>query len=169
MSAAIDRDRIRERGRQRRAKKTKVVKRKKQPVLTPAGAAVEYALRVMDKKITSCHLMRKQAWRWSDQLSKGAHFRPEMVEDFYEWCASTLKFNNGPKAGEPFVLAPYQLWVVAMMLATYKSPESNETLYDELYWLTGKSSTKTTLTGAVLLAHMDMPQLAKPGTLLPVI
>ena len=138
--------------------------------LTPAEAAVEYAGGVLDGSVIASRRFRQQVQRWLAACEGGADFRPHEVDRFYAWCAERLVYPNGHKRGQPFLLAPYQLLVVAFALATFESSDENaDRLYSEIFWCAGKGSSKTCLLAAILLAHMDSDMYAQGGTMLPVI
>ena len=112
--------------------------------------------------------MRQQAQRWIDTLvDEKAYYLPEQVDAIYGFAADNLVYPHGPAQGQPVKLAPYQLWVMAMMNATYVSEERR--LYTELLWITGKGAAKT-ITGSVeCLVYLAMDAYSRPGTMVPVI
>lgn len=95
---------------------------------------------------------------------------PQHIDRFYAWCATHLIYPHGPKQGQPFLLSAYQLWVLAMMLATYTDVKTRTPLYRELHWITGKGTTKTSTTAAVVLERMEKQSLyCRVGTTIPII
>ena len=138
--------------------------------MTPGAAAVAYAQGVADEEIVACVPMRQQAVRWLKTISGKADYRPGVLDEFYEWTAENFIFVNGPKEGETFLLAPYQLWVMGMMLATYvsKHPKAG-LLYRELLWITGKGTAKTSTSAVAMIAHMYLDRYVRKGTTLPII
>ena len=142
-----------------------------QETITPGIAAFEYATGVYKGEINSCLRMRQQATRWlTSLLDKEATYVPEHIDDFYAWCATHLVFPHGPEQGKPFLLSAYQLWVLAMMLATYTDVKRLIPLYRELFWITGKGTSKTSTTAAVALERMDKDsRYCRVGTTVPAI
>ena len=65
------------------------------------------------------------------------------------------------------LLSAYQLWVLAMMLATY-GPDGS-LWYRELLWVTGKGASKTMCGAVAVLVHMDIDRYVRGGTIIPVI
>jgi len=64
---------------------------------------------------------------------------------------SCLKHIKGEKAGQPFVLSPWQVWVVLTLFSWKKTENTNLRRYRRLLLECGKSSGKTTLSSAILL------------------
>lgn len=64
---------------------------------------------------------------------------------------SCLKHIKGERAGQPFVLSPWQTWVVLTLFSWKRADNINLRRYRRLLLECGKSSGKTTLSSALLL------------------
>lgn len=64
---------------------------------------------------------------------------------------SCLKHIKGEQAGKPFILSPWQVWVVLTLFSWKKEGNTNLRRYRRLLLECGKSSGKTTLSSALLL------------------
>lgn len=103
----------------------------------------QYARDVADGKVVSGQLMRQAARRFLDDLQDTRFdFRKDKVERAISFIAS-LKHFTGKSSGKPFILEPWQTFVVANIVGFYWQGTNNRRFsssYIEVARKNGKSS-----------------------------
>ena len=142
-------------------------------MLSPGEAALKYAESVKDGTTTSSNAMRRQAGRWLELVSSGkARYEPDVVDEVFAWVYRRIRLSHGVDsdgmdlAGKRFAMAPWQVWLVAMAMATRTE---DDLYYDEIFISTGKGTSKSTLLAALILVHLAHPKYARRNMMIPVV
>ena len=84
------------------------------------------------------------------RMAAGYHFEPEAARDAIQWIESNVSHLEGPKAGENFVLAPYQRSVIANLFG-WLEDGTDFWRYRECLIYLPKKAGKSALTRAIVL------------------
>lgn len=137
-------------------------KPKPEPVLTAGETAMQYAIDVVDGTEPASNRVHQQAMRWIAQIQDGvAEYRPEVVDELADWVYRRFKIVKGPYEGEQYTYEPCQLWLLAMMKATFK-PGTDNVLYKKIFIVSGKSGyAKTTFAAIDCIINLFHPDYRK--------
>lgn len=104
---------------------------------------LEYAVGVYSGKITACKYVKQATKRYLDYIDDPRfEFREEEVEKVINFV-SKLRHSTGSHNGKPFILLPYQVWIVASIFGFYYKGTSRRVVnyvYIELARKNGKSA-----------------------------
>ena len=109
------------------------------------GQYTQYAHDVVDGKILACNNIKRACSRYLSFLDK-YEFREDKVERVIDFI-SHLKHFQGRSAGKPFILEPWQEWIVASIFGFYKEDGSRLTR-EAIIEITRKNG-KTALASAI--------------------
>ena len=100
----------------------------------------QYAEDILSGKIVACELIKLACTRYLSFFSK-YEFRPSECEKFIDFC-SRLHHFTGDFAGKPFILLPWQRWVIYNIFGFYKKYTNDRvttSVYIEVARKNGKS------------------------------
>lgn len=107
----------------------------------------QYALDILDGTIPSCSSIKQACKRFLDLFDK-YEFRPEMVEQVIDFIAH-IKHYQGKSAGKPFILEPWQVWIISNIFGFYKD-DGMRLIREAVIEVTRKNG-KTALASAIAL------------------
>ena len=109
---------------------------------------LEYAEAVVLGEIVACKYVKQACQRYLDFFQK-YEFRKDKVEKVVNFI-SHLKHYTGKHNGKPFILQPYQLWIVASIFGFYHKG-TDKRVCNYVYIELARKSGKTALMAAICL------------------
>ena len=109
---------------------------------------LEYAEGVISGKIVACKYVKQACQRYLDFFQK-YEFRKDKVEKVVKFI-NHLKHYTGSHNGKPFILQPYQLWIVASIFGFYHKG-TDKRVCNYVYIELARKSGKTALMAAICL------------------
>ena len=107
-----------------------------------------YAKGVLDGRIVACTYVKQACKRYLDFFDK-YEFRPDKVNRVVNFI-SKLRHYVGKHKGRPFILQPYQMWIICSIFGFYhKGTDKRVTKY--VYIELARKNGKTALVAAILL------------------
>lgn len=122
-----------------------------------------YALDVLAGRIVTGNLVGCAAERHLRDLrdgpGRGLHWRPEMAKTAINFFPAVLSITDGPKAGEPFTLLGWHLFVVGNVFGWRRADEKRRF---RTAWLeTGKGQAKSPLMAGIGLYEMAFCEIPR--------
>lgn len=118
-----------------------------------------YAKAVVSGEITACIYVRQSCQRYLDWFNRNdIEFRPDKVDRVVNFV-SKLRHFTGRFAGKPFILQPWQQWIIANIFGFYhKSTDKRviRTVYQELARKNGKSFFAAAIALYVFIAEGEL-------------
>lgn len=108
----------------------------------------EYALQVQSGQIVACKYIKQATKRFLDWFDK-YDFRESEVNKVINFI-SKLKHFTGKHNGKPFILLPYQVWIIANIFGFYY-PNTNRRVINYCYLELARKQGKTALAAAICL------------------
>lgn len=110
-----------------------------------------YANDVLSGKIVACKYIKQACQRYLDFFDK-YDFRPDKADKAVNFI-SHLKHYTGSHNGKPFILLPYQEWIVYSIFGFYHK-DSDRRLTNYVYAELARKNGKTALVASILLYMM---------------
>lgn len=107
----------------------------------------QYAKDIIDGKITSCKYIKQSCERYFSFFEK-YEYRIERVEKVINFIQK-LRHFTGKHNGKPFILQPWQTWLISSIFGFYK--EDNRRLTNSVYIEVARKNGKTALISAICL------------------
>ena len=107
-----------------------------------------YATDVIEGKIVTCKYVKQACQRYLDFFNK-YDFRVDKVKKVVNFI-SHLKHYTGKHNGKPFILHPYQLWIISSIFGFYKKG-TDKRVCNYVYIELARKSGKTALMAAICL------------------
>jgi len=116
---------------------------------------VQYAEDVLNGDIPASRYVRLACQRFADDLEGECDytFRPDLADKYITFFTKYLKHSKGKFAGKPFLLLPWQEFVVANIFGWVN--DNGHRRYRTAYIQVGRKSGKTTLLAGISLAMLD--------------
>lgn len=108
----------------------------------------EYAIDVVNGKIVACNYIKLACQRYLSFFDK-YDFRENKVDKVINFI-SKLKHFKGKHNGEPFILLPYQVWIIANIFGFYH-PNTDKRVINYVYLELARKNGKTAFVAAILL------------------
>jgi phage terminase large subunit-like protein len=136
----------------------------KQGQLDLIDGCTQYALDVVEKRIVAGPYVRLACERHLRDLDTGAArgltWHPDRVAHYFKF-AQSLKFFDGPKAGQYFRLEPPQMFIGGSIYGWYGA--DGERRFRVFYGEMGKGNGKTPTAASVALYELFVESLRNPG------
>lgn len=115
----------------------------------------EYAEGVLSGNIVAGKYIQLACQRYMDWITKRTDIffdaeRMERIENFI----GHMKHFEGTFAGKPFILLPFQRWVIASIFAFYYVDDPEKRVVEEVMLFIARKNAKTALASAIILADM---------------
>lgn len=107
-----------------------------------------YAIDVIEGRIVVCKYVKQACQRYLDFFNK-YDFRADKVKKVVNFI-SHLKHYTGKHNGKPFILQPYQLWIISSIFGFYKKG-TDKRVCNYVYIELARKSGKTALMAAICL------------------
>lgn len=107
-----------------------------------------YATDVIEGRIVTCKYVKQACQRYLDFFNK-YDFRVDKVKKVVNFI-SHLKHYTGKHNGKPFILQPYQLWIISSIFGFYKKG-TDKRVCNYVYIELARKSGKTALMAAICL------------------
>lgn len=107
-----------------------------------------YAIDVIEGRIVTCKYVKQACQRYLDFFNK-YDFRVDKVKKVVNFI-SHLKHYTGKHNGKPFILQPYQLWIISSIFGFYKKG-TDKRVCNYVYIELARKSGKTALMAAICL------------------
>lgn len=104
--------------------------------MTPTKIAIQYANNCIDGKVIACKPIKEACERFLLFMGK-YDYREEAVDRVINFIQK-LKHSTGSHAGKPFILQPWQTWVVANIFGFYK-PDGHRLINTALLLMSRKN------------------------------
>ena len=116
---------------------------------------VQYAEDVLNGEIPASKYVKLACQRFADDLEDGCDytFDPGLADKYITFFTKYLKHSKGKFAGRPFLLLPWQEFVVANIFGWVD--EAGNRRFRTAYIQVGRKSGKTTLLAGLSLAMLD--------------
>jgi phage terminase large subunit-like protein len=115
---------------------------------------LEYAQGVLSGQIVAGKYIQLACQRYIDWFTRDDIFfdsdRMERIETFI----GHMKHFEGTFAGKPFILLPFQRWVIASIFAWYYMDDPEKRVVEEVMLFIARKNAKTALASAIILADM---------------
>ena len=108
----------------------------------------EYAQQVVNGEITACLYIKQACKRYLEWFNK-YDFRPEKADRVVNFIKN-LRHFTGKHNGKPFVLLPYQKWIIYNIFGFYY-PNTNRRVINYCYMELARKQGKTALAAAICL------------------
>lgn len=108
----------------------------------------EYAQQVVNGEITACLYIKQACKRYLEWFNK-YDFRPEKADRVVNFIKNFRHFT-GKHNGKPFVLLPYQKWIIYNIFGFYY-PNTNRRVVNYCYMELARKQGKTALAAAICL------------------
>ena len=119
----------------------------------PADPVTEFATAVSAGKVIAGPSVRAQCARHLDDLThgpkRGLFWDVNAAQRIIDFFHEILRFPDGEKAGQPFLLEPWQKYVVGSLFGWKKAVEGAPRRFRTAYIETGKGSGKSPIGGGV--------------------
>lgn len=110
----------------------------------------DYAIDVQEGKIAVCKYVLQATQRYLDYFSDSRYeFRPEECDKVINFI-SKLKHTTGKHNGKPFILLPYQVWIVCSIFGFYYTG-TDRRLVNYVYIELSRKNGKTAFMAGLLL------------------
>ena len=136
-----------------------------------AAVALKVNDLIRNRRIVASAWMIRQAERWHRfQARDDLWYDGEEVNFVGDFFRRRLTFLDGPKAAEPFLLHPIQVWIVGQFFGVKYNERTADPLkrpncrmYRYLYWEAGKGMGKSPVgSGLAAMLHSE-PRFAQPN------
>lgn len=107
----------------------------------------EYAHKILNNEITSCKYIKEACKRYFALFDK-YEYRADRVERVINFI-NKLKHFKGQHNGKPFILMPWQIWIISSIFGFYK--EDGKRLVNNVYIEVSRKNGKTAFIGAIAL------------------
>lgn len=111
---------------------------------------IEYANDVLSGKILTCQWVKLACRRFLDDIESGDYYFNEKKYDMIIKFVGVLKHYSSGAAGKPFILEPWQKFIVANLFCLYDST-TNKRKYKSGYISVARKNGKTTFAAALSL------------------
>lgn len=114
----------------------------------------DYVNNVLSGNETACEAIRLACQRFKDWFSRDEYwFDNEKVNKVIDFI-SHLKHFEDIWAGQPFILLPWQKWVIANIFGWYRADDHDKRIIRNVFLLISRKNGKTALAAAIMLASL---------------
>lgn len=114
----------------------------------------QYARDVISGAVPAGQYIKLEAQRMMDWFERDDIFFNFEMLDKMEMVINRMKHFEGHFAGKPFVLLPFQKFVIANIFGWYYKDEPEKRVREEILMLISRKNAKTALSAAILLCDM---------------